>query len=69
MMPTTAQSDFVTNAEIYDNDIESCGLYDYEFNDGGENGEGICEWTLYGNMGLSVCYYVKRTVLYHSSVQ
>lgn len=42
-MPTVIQSDFVTNAEIYENDLTSCGLYDYEFKDGGENGEGICE--------------------------
>lgn len=38
--------DFVTNAEIYENEVETCGIYDWEFNDGGENGkngEGVCE--------------------------
>lgn len=53
-MPASPFIDFVTNAEIYDNDIESCGLYDYEFDNGGKNGEGICEWTFHGKAGFSV---------------
>lgn len=43
VVPTVKKSDFVTNAEIYENDIESCGLYDFVYNRGAKNGEGICE--------------------------
>ena len=43
--PTAVQPDFVTNAEIYGNDIEHCGVYDFVFvqDDKHKNGEGICE--------------------------
>lgn len=40
--------DFVTNAEIYENVVEMCGLYDFVFEDGGRNGEGICELYVLG---------------------
>ncbi|CAM9758388.1 unnamed protein product, partial [Ascophyllum nodosum] len=32
---------FVTKAEIYDNKILNCGIYDYFYDRGGKNGEGI----------------------------
>lgn len=32
---------FVTNAQIMDNTIKYCGVYDFAFNEGGQNGEGI----------------------------
>ena len=35
--------DFVTNSKIHDNTIENCGVYDFQFDDGGKTGEGICE--------------------------
>lgn len=35
--------DFVTNALIHDNMIENCGVHDFQYDDGGKNGEGICE--------------------------
>lgn len=43
--PPDAQPDFVTNAEIHNNDIEHCGVYDFEYGQGEDrvNGEGICE--------------------------
>lgn len=37
--------DFVTKAELYDNEIFNCGVYDFIFNEGGYNGEGICEFS------------------------
>lgn len=43
VMVIAIHPDFVTNAEIYENEIEDCGLYDYRFDSGGGNGEGICE--------------------------
>lgn len=43
MVPTAIRPDFVTNAEIYENALESCGLYGAQFDNGRENGEGICE--------------------------
>eukprot|EP00903_Cladosiphon_okamuranus_P020891 g19184.t1 len=33
--------DHVTYAEIYDNYIDDCGVYDFRFEDGGKNGEGV----------------------------
>lgn len=32
---------FAQNNEISDNTIQNCGLYDFRFNNGGKNGEGI----------------------------
>lgn len=32
---------FVSNSQITDNTIEHCGVYDYQFNEGKKNGEGI----------------------------
>ncbi len=32
---------FVQQAEVADNNIGPCGVYDFEFDDGGKNGEGI----------------------------
>ena len=32
---------FVTNAQIMDNTIKYCGVYDFAFNEGGQNGEGV----------------------------
>ncbi|CAM9422984.1 unnamed protein product, partial [Sphacelaria rigidula] len=32
---------YVTNAEITDNSITNCGVFDFIFDDGGENGEAI----------------------------
>lgn len=37
----------MTYAEIYENDIMDCGLYDFEYADDGSNGEGICEYLDY----------------------
>lgn len=31
----------MTNSEITDNTISNCGVYDYVFDEGGKNGEGI----------------------------
>lgn len=31
----------VTNADVHDNTIGPCGVYDFKFDDGGKNGEGI----------------------------
>ncbi|HEY3508932.1 MAG TPA: right-handed parallel beta-helix repeat-containing protein [Kribbella sp.] len=31
----------VTNADVHDNTIGPCGVWDFKFNDGGKNGEGI----------------------------
>lgn len=44
---TAETLDFVTNAEVYGNEIKNCGMYDFVFNAGGKNGEGICEWPVY----------------------
>ncbi|CAM9258533.1 unnamed protein product, partial [Scytosiphon promiscuus] len=33
--------DFVTFAEVHDNYITDCGIYDYRHEDGGKNGEGV----------------------------
>lgn len=32
---------FVTNAQIMDNTIKYCGVYDFAFQHGGQNGEGV----------------------------
>lgn len=32
---------YVVNAEITGNSIKYCGVYDFAFNEGGKNGEGI----------------------------
>lgn len=32
---------FVTGAVISNNTIDGCGIWDYEFDQGGKNGEGI----------------------------
>lgn len=44
MVPFALKTDFVTYAEIYNNDLDYCGVYDYVYDAGGKNGEGICEW-------------------------
>jgi hypothetical protein len=31
----------ITNADVHDNTVGPCGVYDFKFNDGGKNGEGI----------------------------
>lgn len=37
------ETDFVTYAEIYNNELSDCGVYDYVFDAGEKNGEGVCE--------------------------
>lgn len=32
---------FVTDSEIIDNDVSYCGVHDYRYNEGNENGEAI----------------------------
>ena len=65
--------DFVTYAEIYDNDIMDCGLYDFEYADDGANGEGICELVDYnpwycGNIGVSLSQNGDHGVNVHQMV-
>jgi hypothetical protein len=31
----------ITNADVHDNTVGPCGVYDFKFDDGGKNGEGI----------------------------
>lgn len=34
---------FVTDSVIMDNEIRNCGITDFQVEDDGENGEGVCE--------------------------
>lgn len=52
---------FVTNSEIIDNDVSYCGVHDYRYNEGNENGEAIYIGTS-SNQVYRVC--VHRRMLF-----